>query len=474
MDSIGQGRPCGAIYCGERDSQVALEAIARFITPELIASSLQQTGRRSRRIRRLPAPAVTWLVIAMGLFSDLDTPGVWRQVVGTLRMLWSAAAGKRAPRKSAFSMARERLGPRPLRRLFVQTAGVLGTFATPGVFYRGLRTLALDAMSMDLPDTPANAKAFGHPGTHRAGEPTIGGFPRATLCVLQEAGTHAVLETLVRPCKCNEFAAGACLLKRVPPGCLVTWDRLYSSVKLLELAVARGVEVLGRLSSVQVFTPSETLGDGSFLAQMGPVRQGFGRQAGEVMVRVIVYIIDDPDRPGHGQVHRLVTTLLDEKRYPAMELVELYHQRWEIEIGNDEIKTHELASLRPTTLRSRTPRGVVQEIYGVLTAYNAVRRVMFEAAGTVNLDPRRMKFTDSLRIIREAIPHMRSAPLEQLPKMYNALLAQIAADPLPPRDNRINPRVVRRKMSNFLMKHPGDSKPRQPCRPFIESVKLLN
>ena len=474
MDSIGQGRLCGAMCWCERDSQVALEAIARFITPELIGSVLEQTGRCSHRIRRLPAQAVAWLVIAMGVFSDLDTPGVWRQVVGTLRMLWSAAAGNLPPRKSALSMARERLGPRPMRRLFIQTAGVLGTPATPGVFYHGLRVLALDAMSMDLPDTPANAKAFGYPGTHRAGEPTIGGFPRATLCMLQEAGTHAVLETLVRPCKCNEFAAGACLLRRTPRGCLVTWDRLYSSVKLLELAVGRGIQVLGRLSSVQVFTPAKTLSDGSFLAPMGPMRQGFGRQAGQVMVRVIVYTIDDPDRPGHGEVHRLVTTLLDEKSFPAMQLVELYHQRWEIEIGNDEIKTHELASLRPTTLRSRTPRGIVQEIYGVLTAYNAIRRVMFEAAGTVNMDPRRMKFTDSLRIIRESIPHMRAAPPQQLPKMYNALLAQIASDPLPPRDNRINPRVVRRKMSNFLMKRHSDPKPRHPCGPFIQSVRLLN
>ena len=106
MESIGQERPCGAMFWRGCHGQVALEAIAQFITPELITSILDQTGRHSRRIRRLPAPAVAWLMIAMGIFGDLDTPGLWRQVVGTLRMLWSGTAGNRPPCKSALSMAR--------------------------------------------------------------------------------------------------------------------------------------------------------------------------------------------------------------------------------------------------------------------------------------------------------------------------------------------------------------------------------
>lgn len=471
MEAIGQGRPWDATCAGS--CVFVLEAIGRIVSPEMVRSILDRTGRQSRRVRRVPAAGVVWLVIAMAIFNDLDVPGAWRQLEGTLRTLWAAIAGRKPPTKSALSMARTRLGARPLRRLFVETAAPLATPDTPGAFHHGLRVMAIDAVSLDIPDTPANAKAFGYPRTHRHGRAIVGGYPRLALCTLEETGTHAVIEALVRPFKCNEFAAAACLLKRVPPGSLVTWDRLYYSVKLLEAAVKLGVHVLGRVGSLPVFKSPRVLGDGSFLATIGPLRHGRGRQAGEAAVRLIEYTLDDPDRPGHGERHRLVTTLLDEKAYPAKELVILYHERWEIEISNDEIKTHQLASPRPTSLRSLTPAGLVQEVYGVLIAYNAVRRVMRDAAATVAMDPRRMRFTDSVRIIREATPHLRAAPVGQLTRLYAALVAQIAAQPLPPRALRINPRVVRRKMSNFLAKRPEHRRAHKDIKPFREGIRLL-
>lgn len=474
MDAIGHGRPLDATFGGAAGGCLVLEALARSITPERVRSVLERTGSQSRRVRRVPASGAVWLVIAMAIFNDLDTPGAWRHLRGTLRSLWSAGAGQKPPSKSALSMARGRLGPRPLRRLFVEAATPLATPETPGAFFHGLRVMAIDGMSMDLPDTPANATAFGYASSHRNGEAVIGGYPRVTLCTLEETGTHAIIECVLRRCKCNEFAAAAALLKRVPPGSLVTWDRLYYSVRLLERAVGLGVHILGRVGSLPVFKEREPLDDGSCLATIGPQRQGLRRQAGKVRVRLIEYTIDDPNRPGHGERHRLVTTLLDHRMHPARELIALYHERWEIEISNDEIKTHQLASLRPTTLRSRTPRGVVQEVYGALIAYNAVRRVMAEAAATVEMNPRRMKFTDSIRLIKEATPHLRAASAEQLPRLYAALIAQIAQSPLPPRALRINPRVVRRKMSNFLAKRPEHRHKHQPVKPFLDTVRMLN
>ena len=58
-------------------------------------------------------------------------------------------------------------------------------------------------------------------------------------------------------------------------------------------------------------------------------------------LRAIEYEIDDPARPGHAQRHRLLTTLLDATRYPALDLVCLYQERWEIEVAIDEIDTHQ-------------------------------------------------------------------------------------------------------------------------------------
>ena len=169
--------------------------------------------------------------------------------------------------------------------------------------------------------------------------------------------------------------------------------------------------------------------------------------------------------------HRLVTTLLDATVYPADELVVLYHQRWEIEIGNDELKTHQLDRL--VDLRSRTSCGIVQELYGILLAYNAVRYLMHEAALSVNVDPRRLSFIHAVRVIRETTPLLRAAPTSQLPCLYAAMVRHIATGRLPARDNRINPRVVKRKMSNFAKKRPEHYHPPQPQRSFLESVVIL-
>src|SRR5258707_6379112 len=96
-------------------------------------------------------------------------------------------------------------------------------------------------------------------------------------------------------------------------------------------------------------------------------------------VRVLKYTLDDPRRAGHGETHRLVTTLLDEQRYPALELIVLYHERWEIELTYDEQKTHQdpRRAEKPTHLRSETPARVIQELHALSLAHYAVRKVTF-------------------------------------------------------------------------------------------------
>ena len=220
-----------------------------------------------------------------------------------------------------------------MRLLFAKTAVPLATGKTPGAISRNLRVMAMDGVSFDVSDELDNAAAFGYPSTHRNGRAIIGGYPRLSLCVLEETGTHVITEALVRPCKFNECLTGMYLLNRAPKDALVTFDRGFYSIKLLEHAVELGVHVLGRVGSVPVYRGRRELADGSFITQIGPVRLGPKRQAGAVTVRIIEYTIDDPDRPGHNERHRLVTTLLDDALYPAAELIALYHERWEIEIS---------------------------------------------------------------------------------------------------------------------------------------------
>jgi hypothetical protein len=186
---------------------------------------------------------------------------------------------------------------------------------------------------------------------------------------------------------------------------------------------------------------------------------------------VIEYTIDDPTRPGHGLRHRLLTSLLDELTYPAMQLACAYHERWEVEITIDETDTHQRRPRQP--LRSRTPDGVLQELYGLLLAHYAIRAVMHEAALRAEVAPDRLSFVNALRILRQAVFEFQIiAPSDHL-AWYERLLKDIGREQLPERDHRCNPRVVKRKMSNFALKRDIHRHRPQPTKPFAEVIVIL-
>jgi len=471
MSSIGQGGPSSPLREEWPAPIVVLEALTRFVPPATIRAVLAQTGRHSQRIRRLPATTVVWLVIAIGIWTDLDIPAVFRQVAGTLRSLLMMTSADRPPCKAALSQARTRLGACCVRQLFVRTAAPIAVDRTRGAFYKGMRLMAIDGVTFDIPDTPANAAAFGRPKTRRYGEAVDGGYPQIHAIFLSETGTHLIVEAFVKRGKKSEFPLAGSLLRNVPPHSLVLWDRGFYGYSSLLQAQRRGVHVVGRVADHVVFEVVRTLGDGSFLATIYPTWSDRRRETNGLLVRVIEYTFDDPHRPGHGQRHRLVTTLFDANTHSATELVVLYHERWEIEIGNDELKTHQLNRL--VDLRSRTPCGVLQELYGILLAYNAVRYFMHEAALSVDIDPRRLSFIHAVRVLRETAPLLRAAPTDRLPFLYAAMIQHIAQGRLPPRDNRINPRVVKKKMSNFAKKRPEHCHPPQPQTSFEQAVVIL-
>jgi len=189
-----------------------------------------------------------------------------------------------------------------------------------------------------------------------------------------------------------------------------------------------------------------------------------------IRVRIIEYTLDDPGRPGSGQKHRLLTTLLHARKHPAQRLIELYHERWEEELTIDELKTHQRE--RPV-LRSERPAGVVQEIQGLLLAHYVVRVLMSEAARREEISPRRLSFTGTLKILRSRLPECPKSP-QGLQRWYENLLAEIAEEVLPKRRNRINPRVIKRKMSNWRKKRPEHRHSPQPTKSFRESVVILS
>jgi hypothetical protein len=473
MNDIGQGGPWAAMVGRRWSDSVVLEALSQFVGPATIRHVITATGKKSRRIRRLPASAVVWLVIAMAIYRPLDIASAWRQVVGTLHWLWLAGTLHQPPCPSAFSAARRRLGARPMRQLFCHTAAPIATDQTRGAFYHGMRLMAIDGVHFQIADTPNHTAAFGRPTTKRYGDHVDGGYPQVHAIGLMELGTHMVCETVLKPSKKNEYPLVRHLLKRAPQGSIVLWDKGFYGYQAVAHALDRQVHVLGRVKRSATFTRIKTLSDGSFLAKIYPTTKDKRHDTHGIVIRVIEYTFEDENRPGHGERHRLFTTLLDADQYPAPELVVLYHERWEFELGNDEVKTHQLTKDMPTHLRSKTPVGVVQEFYGLLIAYNAVRQLMHEAAGSVNIEPCKLSFIHAIRVLRETIPIMRAARIEQLPFLYRAMIHHIAAGRLPPRRDRINPRVVKIKMSNFAKKRPEHYNLPPPQKPFEQAVVIL-
>jgi len=452
---------------------LVLEALSAHITPALIDEVLAQTGRREKRCRRAPASAVMWLVLMMGLRSDLDVPAMWRQVCGVVHEMLQRLGGQSPPTKSALSQARARLGARPMRQLLLRTGRPMSAGGEAYTQYKGMTLVAMDGDKYKVPDTPANAKAFGRPSTSRGQTPLEGAYPQLHVNRLLAVGTRLCLDAIVKPCNRNDHVAAPRLLESVRPGELVLWDCGYYSFGLMQRACQQEKFFLGPVPSHVVLEPIKRLPDGSYLVKVYPSPNHRRDDRDGLLLRVIEYTLDDPARAGCGERHRLITNLLDDATYPAAELVALYHQRWEIEIDNDEITTHQLD--RAVELRSRTPSGVVQEMYGVLVAHNAVRAVMYEAARSIDVDPRSLSFIHAVRIVRETIQTMRDAATAQLPLLYRGMLAQIAAARLPPRDGRIHPRVVKVvRPSNFPVKKPEHRHWPQPKKTFIDSIVMLN
>src|SRR4051794_30007210 len=439
-----------------RDPLPYVRGLAQLIPEHRLAAILARTARASERRRRLPADSVLWLIIALALFAADSIPKVWRRLHPT--------RDHPEPTDSAFSQARRRLADAPLRHLILETARPLPTPRTPGAFSRGWRRMGLDGTPLDLPDPPENARPFGRPPTGRA----EGAFPQVRLLALCELGTHAVCGLAIKPLRHGEPTMVSPLLDELGPGDLLIWDRGFFGYESIAAVVRRGAHPLARVKSNTVLHPIRRLADGSYLAKVYPGAADRRHDVRGLPVRVIEYTHDDPNRPGAGERHRLITDLTNPDHMPAHEAPLVYHERWEEELAFDEIKTH--LSARAVPIRSKTPAGVVQEIYGLVLAHYVVRRVMHDAAVVASQDPDRLSFIDSLRVLQCQLPE---SPHIDTEAWYRRLLGEVRRQKLRPRRARWYPRVIKRKMSNWKKKRPEHRSPPQPTKPFREAIVLL-
>lgn len=337
------------------------------------------------------------LLIALGLFPRLSIADALYKLAQGTRFVW-ADPGIEVAGPNAVSYRRKQLGILPLRRLFETVCCPRATPQTPGAFRFGYHLMALDSTLENVPDTPANDAVFDRTSSNHG--PSA--FPQVRGTYLLECGTHLLVDAVFAPCRPSEQLSALLLLPRLKRGMLLLLDRGFHSSKLFCAIRQTGAQVLGRLSASAILHDERQLADGTYLAWLYP-DDAQGHQRGKPMpVRVIEYRLDDPIRNPTGETHRLVTSLLNPRTAPALALIDLYHERWEIELAIDELDTHQRLCQR--TLRSLTPEGVIQELYGLLLGYYAVRALMLEAALPAGLDSDRLSFTHAITLITSAIP----------------------------------------------------------------------
>lgn len=383
--------------------RVGIGVLSRVVSRDLVDEVLNNTGKNEERTRLLPARVVVYYVLALTLFFGDAYEEVLRKLVNGLRFLRAWRTEWDVPTSGAISKARIRLGPEPMEELFFRVATPLAVPDTRGAWYREYRVMAIDGVILDVPDTPENVARF-EKKEHKDGESA---FPQVRIVGLTECGTHAMIAARLAGWRVYERELAVELLDYVEQDMLVLADRGFFSYDLWRQYADTGAPLLWRVTQSVRLPVLDRRPDGSFLSELLPkqlkvdLRRGRHRNVPDgvrVPVRVIEYRVGSRPSP---EIVRLVTTLTNHEEAPAEELARLYAERWEFEIGLDEIETHQVGN--HCVLRSKKPDLVEQEIWGLLLTHYAIRHLMHEAADTIDIDEDRLSFIRSLRVVRRSI-----------------------------------------------------------------------
>jgi hypothetical protein len=416
------------------------EDLRRNIDPEWILQALVATGKASVRRRRLPAEQVVWLVIGMALMRKRSI----HEVVSKLGLALPGPSPTVVP--STVAEARARLGEEPMEWLFTVSADHWAHESADAHRWRGLALYGADGSTLRVADSPENAKHFGYSNSVRGQS----GYPLVRVVGLMALRSHLLAAVTFGPYETGEGTYAAGLWPAVPDNSLTVVDRLFfSAATLIPLARDRkNRHWLCRAKKNFKWRVIKRLGRNDALVEMEVSRQA--RAHDPTLPKTWVMRAIKYQRKGF-RPQTLLTSMLDEKLYPADEIVGLYHERWELELGYAEIKTEMLD--REETIRSKSPTAVRQELWGIFLAYNLVRLEMERVADEAGVEPTRISFVAALHLICDEWLWCAIASPGAIPKHLRDLRAALKTLILPPRRReRSYPRAVKLKMSNYPRK----------------------
>lgn len=424
-----------------RVAAVGPTSIDRFradLDPEWMAQALAATGTATLRRRRLPAEQVIWLVLGMALYRN-------RSIVEIVHALDLALPDEhgRPVAASAVPKARARVGPAPVAWLFARCAAAW-TSRESAARWRGLALYSLDGTTLRVPDSPENRAHFGgHPAGGGHGE---SGYPLVRLVALMDLRSHLLRAAAFGPHATSEPAYAAPLWDAVPNDSLTIVDRGFLAATPLLALERRGARHwLVRAKRNTRYRVLQAFAAGDALVEMrvsAAARRRDPTLPATWPARLLAY-----QRPGHPP-QLLLTSLRDPTAYPAAEVIALYHERWEIELGYDDVKTGLLA--REEAIRSRSPAAVEQELWGLLLAYNLVRLEMARVAQTAGVAPTRVSFLAALHLIRDEWLWCAEALPGAIPRHLRELRRTLTQLILPARrPERRYPRAVKLRLTGY-------------------------
>jgi len=379
------------------------------------------------------------------LYQVLNPDCPCREVVRQIQSLFALLSRRRVSEDTgAYCVARGRLPFEILARL---RCAVAAHASKAEELWNGFCVRVIDGTGISMPDTLRNQRAYPQSAEQKPGC----GFPFMKIVGIFSLSTGALLDYARGNKHQHELRLLHRLLDFFRPGDLVLADRGFSCYTLLALLWWKKVPALLRLHHAR----SGDLRRGKRLGKHDRLLvwrkpQNWERRylsqalwrclAPELSVRILRYALR---RPGfRTRSLTLVTTLLDPELYPAEQLALLYARRWQIELWFRDLKT----SMGMEVLRCQSPKMVHKELEMFFIAYNLVRCLMLRAATDHQVDVQRLSFkgtVDAIRQFAAALAQARSRKKQS--KVIHELCRTIAADSVPDRPGRREPRAVKRR-----------------------------
>jgi Insertion element 4 transposase N-terminal len=400
---------------GRLTDWISIGVLASSVPREAVDEAVAACGKQAKRSDgKLPPHVMVYFAMALALFADDDYEEVLTRLAEPLSRWGCWDQHWQMPGSGGITQARQRLGSQPLQRLFDEVAQPVCESLTRGAWLAGRRLVSIDGFEWDAPDSKANVEHFGY-----AGGAAAAAFPKVRVLTLVESGSHAPIGAQIGASGgkgSGEQSLARSLYPLLGSDMLLVADRNFYSFTDWCAAADTGAGLLWRVSNSIDLPLVAMLPDGSYTSVVfaatirRPERERIlaaARAGADLderkarLVRVIEYQVTDRGQDADRELICLLTTITDPNDAPAQMLAQGYHDRWEHETGNDQLKTHLRGPGR--VLRSHSPDMVRQEIYGYLLTHYAISALITRAATEADIDPDRVKFLRTVRIVRRRI-----------------------------------------------------------------------